>query len=128
MIAILAMLFMVAASSVLGTFWFRNGTFEDGQVVTAPVLKVTSGRTGEAEVEYFADGKRYQAWVYCGTSCPNEGDRMEVEYSINNPTNVVRNRARPFSMTSVVAFFVTGSGIVICGILLRRDIISLRRT
>ncbi|GAA2626213.1 hypothetical protein GCM10010399_67100 [Dactylosporangium fulvum] len=120
-IAMSAMLFMVPAASVLGTFWFRNGTFGDGVVVTAHVLKVSPGRTGEAEVEYVADGNRHQQWISCGTSCPRAGDWMEVEYSAGDPRQVARNRMRPYSSTAVVALFVTGAGIVVCGILLRRS-------
>ncbi|MEV0728249.1 hypothetical protein [Polymorphospora sp. NPDC050346] len=126
-IAILGMLFLVAGSSVLGTFWFRDGTFKDGEVVDAHVLKVVPGRTGEAEVEYFVDGDRHQAWIYCGTSCPGKGDRMEVEYSTSDPSDVVRNRMRPFSMIHVLALLGTGTGIVVAGGLLRRDMVALRR-
>ncbi|MBQ0892773.1 hypothetical protein KBX37_06600 [Micromonospora sp. U56] len=126
-IAILGMLFLVPASSVLGTFWFRHGTFKDGVVVDARVLKVVPGRTGEAEIEYFADGDRHQGWIYCGTSCSDKGDQMEVEYSTSDPSQVVRNRARPFSVIDVLALVVTGAGIVVSGVLLRRDMAAPRR-
>ena len=114
LIAVLAMLFLVAASSVAGAFWFRNGTYSDGQVVSGLALDVVPGRQGEAKVEYFVDATRYEAWVYCGTSCPNEGDRMEVEYSAGDPTEVVRNRTRPYSALAVGALSLTALGIVAC--------------
>ncbi|WP_146603871.1 hypothetical protein [Micromonospora deserti] len=44
LIAVLAMLFLLAASSVTGTFWFRSGTYSDGQVVTGLALDVVRGR------------------------------------------------------------------------------------
>ncbi|MFY1577482.1 hypothetical protein ACN26Z_21545 [Verrucosispora sp. WMMD703] len=127
LVAVLAMLFLVAASSVAGTFWFRNGTHSDGQVVSALALDVVRGRQGEAKVEYFVDAKRYEAWVYCGTSCPNEGDRMEVEYSASDPTEVVRNRARTYSPLAVGVLILTALGIVLCISLLRRAMATQSR-
>ncbi|MFJ8580932.1 hypothetical protein [Micromonospora sp. NPDC093277] len=119
---VLAMLFLVPAASVAGTFRFRNGTYSDGQVVDGLALQVVRGRSGEAKMEYFVDAKRYEAWVDCGNSCPKVGDRMEVEYSASDPTEVVRNRKRPYSSFDVGALTLIGLGIVACALLLRRDL------
>lgn len=127
LMTVLGMLFLVAASSVLATFMYRDGTYEDGVVVNAQVLRAVPGRPGEAEVEYLVDGERQQRWISCGGSCPEEGDVIEVEYSAGDPREVVRNRAGPYSSTAVVALLVTGSGLLVSGVLLVRDTIALRR-
>ncbi|HEX5539973.1 MAG TPA: DUF3592 domain-containing protein [Micromonospora sp.] len=126
-IAMSGMLFLVAASSVVGTVRFRNGAYEDGRVIEARALKVVRGRGGEAQVEYAVGGHRYREWVYCGTSCPKEGELFEVEYSAKDPRQVVRNRAGPFSRTALFGLFVTTFAISLFVILFQRELRKLMR-
>lgn len=88
---------------------------------------VVRGRPGEAKVEYVVDAKRYKAWVSCGTSCPKEGGRMEVEYSAGDPTRVVRNRVGSYSRLAIGALVGIPVGIAVSVVVLRRDLAVLRR-
>lgn len=125
-ITILVPLFLASAVPLAHTYRFRNGTYSDGRVITGLALQVVPGRPGEVRVEYFADTRRYEAWVNCGRSCPREGGQMEIEYSASDPANVVRNKKGPYSTLAIAGFLLTAFGIVISSVVLRRDLVHRR--
>ncbi|MFU8855084.1 DUF3592 domain-containing protein [Micromonospora sp. SL1-18] len=115
-------LFLLAASSVFKTISQRNGVYDDGRVAEARVLRVSPGRDGEAQLEYVANGDRYEGRAYCGAWCPKVGDLVEVEYAASNPGRVTLLDDKEFSTIAVAWLFGAPVAILIMVPLLRREL------
>ncbi|MEV6816247.1 DUF3592 domain-containing protein [Micromonospora sp. NPDC051296] len=120
-------LLLLAAASVLKTIDQRNGVYEDGRVAEARVLKVSPGRDGEAQLEYVANGERYEGWAYCGAWCPEVGDSVEVEYAASNPRRLTLLDDREFSPIALAGIFGLPVALLVLVPLLRREVRRVMR-